>query len=722
MQPTPEPTPAASPSAPASAPVVADQLVEFVRADRQRAAYIMLGIGAVLLALCAWTAITAYKTPPAPPEKKKAEEQPPAEDELSKPKVKNPSQEEYLVGALLAAAACLAAVGVGGWLLVSPPPQDEGRQRTDARTAILCAGGALGEILMLAGAVYFYLWDRSLSEWLDKGQDKQAKFVIAPLLAVGLGGLMMFLAVQPARAEERSNRTLRRLIYGANLQLSVLLLFVALIVLNIVVGSRLPNKLDVTQEGFYSLSEGSVEFLRKLPEPVKAYVILSSERRGAEDIRRLMQNAQDRSGGRFTAEFISPVSNVSKFQELKGKYPVVDSNELGVLLTVGEDEKRHSFIRDDEFIQTERGPPMSQQPPTTTFVGESRLMREMLFLAEGDKKAVVYFTQSSGEMDIDGTSGGDGPTGRLLKEYLTRNYLDVRPLRFEGPAPKVPDDAAVVIVAEPRFTMPKEHVEALRQYMTEPRGTKKGKLIVLVGAQFGPKNEVLSTGLEGLLLEFNTRLDNRLILSDPTPELPAAALTVAGFTDTAIKTAKNPVAVSLGKKTAFIGELWRPVAPLAQGGPAYTAIPLLGTMPGRRSWLETQLPKGSELPRILADVFTKPEVAGAKQLTGGSRSVGVAVSEGEAGRLVVVGNGFMVSDQMAQAAGGEPDAFGLVGGSVDWLRDRPPLTIQIDPKKYQVFKFPITADKFRGQWLPLLLAVVIVTGLGVSVWVMRRRS
>ena len=87
-----------------------------------------------------------------------------------------------------------------------------------------------------------------------------------------------------------------------------------------------------------------------------------------------------------------------------------------------------------------------------------------------------------------------------------------------------------------------------------------------------------------------------------------------------------------------------------QAGPAYRATPLLETLDGRRSWLETQLPKGSELPRIMADVFLNQDVARDKQLRSAGRTVGVAVSEGEAGRLVVVGNGFMASDRECRPA------------------------------------------------------------------------
>lgn len=709
MQPTPEaaPTPAGAP------PVVGESLVEFVRADRQRAAFILMGVAALLLAVCGWAAWTASKTPAAPEKKEESPLQ------VEEPAVKNPHRSDYIVGALLAGLGTLSAVGVGGWLLVSLPPVEPARQRTEARAAILAAGGLLGAVLILAGVAYFYLWSSSLFDWLDKGQVKQAKYVIGPLLAIAVGGLLMFLAIQPARAEERQNYVLRRLVYGANFGLSVLLVFVALVVLNVIVSPRLPNRLDTTASNFYSLSEGSREFLTKLPEPVTAYAILQEGRRDSDDIRRLLQNAADASGGKFTLRSISPVADQNEYRQLAGRYPTLETNDFGVLVTVGEDQKRHSFIREDEFFQREQGAMRGEGG--RLFVGEGRLMRELQYLEENEQKAVVYFTQSAGELDIAGGQQS-GPMGSALrlKEYLTRNYLEVKPLKFDLKEPKVPDDASVVVVAEPERPLEDPHVAAIRKYMTEPRGAKKGKLIVLAGASFGPqpKSEVLRTGLEGLLKEFNVNLEQRLVIGAGTREMdPYTA--IAGFAEAA-RRARNPVAIALGPKAQFLSVFWREAAP-AQGGPAFRAVPLLYTVPpGRFTWLEDHLPPSRELNQIINELNNNPAVRRAKQFSDDPRPVGVAVSEGEAGRLVVVGNGIFVSDGYAQQAGGEPPGFDLVGGSIDWLRDRPPLTVQVENKKYVEFKFPATTDENRGLFLPLLLSVAVVAGLGVGVWMVRR--
>jgi hypothetical protein len=716
-----DPTPGAAPSAP-------NPVVEFVRTDRQTASYVLLGLAALLFVLCA---VMVYKvTRPAAPveaDTQKKEDTFSLDEAPLKPK--DLARDDYIWGGILSGAAFLVAASAALWLLVSVPPTTEARQRADARALILAVGGLLGAILLVAGVWFFYRWSGALSDWLDKGKPKEARWVLYPLLMIVAGGGLMFVSAQPARAEERNNSVMRRLVYGANMGLSVLLLFVVLVVANMFIGLRLPNKLDVTEVGFYSLSEGSKEFLGRLDQPVTAYAILAEGGRTADDIRRLLQVAQDASGGKFQVKLISPVANKSEYRSLAAKYPVLEANETGVLLTVGEDEKRHTFIREDEFTQRDRDP---MAPPTAdsgrSFVGEARVMRELLFLGENEKRAVVYFTQQAGELALDPPPGGDiGPSASAsrLRAYLERNYLEVRPLRFDPAAPKVPDDAAVVVVAEPTSSLSEPHVAAIRQYMNETRGTKKGKLIVLASARFGPKDKVISTGLEALLREFKVALGDRVVMSQETRELDSPELAAVMFAPAAVRN-RHPVAAALGEKAIFVAPNWRPVGAAREGNPALRPTPLLITLPGRANWLEEERPR--DLDRIINEFRTNPSVQVTKQLTESPRSVGVVVSEGEpgreSGRVAVFGNGLIVSDAMVRQGRGEADpiTYELMGGTIDWLRDRPALNIGIESKKYKTVTLPPSADQTRGLWFPLLFALLVVTGFGASVWIVRRRA
>ena len=140
-------------------------------------------------------------------------------------------------------------LGVGGSVLAKVPKPDVAGQRADARVAILLAGGLFGFVLMVGGLWFFYLWFGSLTAWLDQGKRGEAKWVLGPILAFLAGAGLAFVSAQPARAEERNNPLLRRLVYGANLGLSALLLLLILPVGNVFASLRVPNQLDTTPAG-----------------------------------------------------------------------------------------------------------------------------------------------------------------------------------------------------------------------------------------------------------------------------------------------------------------------------------------------------------------------------------------------------------------------------------------------------------------------------------------
>lgn len=718
MQPTQDPTPAPAP------PVIGGALVEFFARDRQRAGTVLLGLSTLLLVVglfCVWSAVRIGRGPDdAPKEDPVASAQP-----GQRPRAKEARADDFKLGAVASGAVFLAVLGVGAWLVIGLPATDEAKRRTQARAAILATGAGVGLALMISGVLFFYRFSDALADWLDRGQDARAKYVLVPFLAIVFGAALAFFAVLPCRAEERDNPQLRRWAYGTNFVIGVLVLFVGLLVVNLILAPRLPNRLDTTSAGFYSLSPNTVALLQKLPEPVTAHVVLTGGRtqeslRVAEDTRRLMSNCADASGGKFTARFYSGTSDVTDYQQLVAKYPIFEANETGVLLTIGADGKRHTLIRETEFSQS--AAPGGQGG--SAFVGESRLVKELLFLAENEQKAIVYFTQSSGELPLNAQQAEAAQQGSVarLSEYLGRNNLEVRPLRFDPKDVKVPDDAAVVVVVEPAQPLPADQVTALRRYMSEPRpGGKKGKLIVLAGATFGPqpKLEVLATGLEPLLAEYGVSLEQRFILFEPGRErdLPPA-VAVARFAQAAVN-ARNPIALSLGQTSSYRGALWREVTALPQGAPGARPTPLLYTVPGRFSWLEDRAPVKDGYARAYDELRQSAQARAVKRFTDASRPVGIAVADGDAGRMVVIGNSDMVTDAAADLSEG---GFELVGAAVDWLRDRPALTYDVQTKKYQKFTFPADADPNRGLWLPLVIGMVAVLGLGSAVWVVRRRT
>ena len=189
-------------------------------------------------------------------------------------------------------------------------------------------------------------------------------------------------------------------------------------------------------------------------------------------------------------KFVSDVANKDELNSLAHKYPKLemvlserspfgdDEDSGAILLTVGVDETRHAVIPSREFAARENGQPV--------FQGESRLFREVAFLADNQTKPVIYFTQGHEELDL--TGGPDAPPDRSaarLKAYLEKDYRDVRPLIVPREKAAVPADADIVVIADPLVPFSESAVAALRNfYLNNP--AKKGKLLVFVGEMPGP--------------------------------------------------------------------------------------------------------------------------------------------------------------------------------------------------------------------------------------------
>lgn len=720
MNPNPSPTPA--PTEPAEGQPV----VEFVRTQRQTAAYVFLGLSLAFLVATIFLGVRSFRTPTAekPAETKTADEEKPPE--LPKAEVADPKKGDYTVGWLATLVGFLITAAAGVYLQVRPPADTPAGQRTEARKVILAAGGLLGFALIIFGGWYFYRWSDSLNNWLDKGEKKEMLWVVVPLLMVAGGAGLVFAAVQPARAEERNNTTLRRLVYGSNFGLTVLLLLVLLVATNVVIAMKVPNQLDTTETGFYTLSDTTKNFLGKLPEPVTMYVIMpDSGDRLSNDIRQFAYSARDAADGKLTLRFVSPVSNQAELTRLQEKYPRLGRDAEGILLTAGADEKRNAFIPFNDLFEID---PATRRPKG--FAGEAKVMRELRFLADNEQKPVVYFTQGHGELSITGGAAAEATvsgSASQLKSFLERAYLDVRPLTFPAQNPTVPDDAAVVVVAEPQSALPPAAVGAIRKYMTEPRkGEGKGKLIVLAGAVPGPNDKgVAPTGLEGLLAEFDVRLGDKFIYNNQAERLPARIALVT-FNRAA---AQNPIYQALKPviRGAFPFDYAREVTPLTTN-PQFQATSLLITYPGRLTWLEPD--RVADPNQVIQDLNDNEAARVRKNLTDRPRSVGVVVSEagsphggpGGSGRLLVVGNATVFSDD-AVARGRTPPTFDLMSVAIDWLRDRPVLATGVESKVYREYQPPEPAavDATRLLYLPLGLGMLLVVGLGAGVWVIRRK-
>jgi hypothetical protein len=611
----------------------------------------------------------------------------------------------------------------------SPRPSNQ-----EAPALILLAGTLVGLILVGVGFYLTMRWWGTFTTGMEEWRKNWWQIALCFLTVFGGLGAM-FAALHLARGEERTNPSLRRLIYGYNAVLTGLLLLTILGVVNLLAYvpfkpfSFLNQTYDWTEANLYTLHPDSKAFLQKLEKPLKVFVIMPEDLFITREVHTLMDNVKAVTN-KVEVEYLSPDLNWPTVEALMKKYDMPERE--GVLLLYGTDpEVTNEFIKFDELTnrQLSMG---ADEKRHVEFKGENALIGKLSFLTEGKARPKIYVTQGNGELDLNNadTSRVDVGLG-LLRDRLGRTNYEVKELKFDATTDKVPDDAGIVVVARPTKPLPPAAVAALEKYMQGgPEAKGKGKMIVLLDVVRSLEGGMLQTGLEPLLAQYGVQPGNERIgclqMRDPT-----VVPSVANPRSTA------PLA------TKYEGNLIpfrtvRPVRPAAtnpQAGSPYTAETILQAPPNFYLWLETNMDADMA---ARAAALRKLDVAELrKQLTLEDVPLVVAVTEAgpapppggdphegfkprpQEPRLVVFGDASWTSNR--EMASGE--LFDLFTGSLAWLRGRSDVGALADPKDRKAFL--IKKDKNEVYWrlffIPVGLVTLGIIGLGAGVWVVRRR-
>jgi hypothetical protein len=629
-----------------------------------------------------------------------------------------------------------SVLGLSLWNLFREPG---GMRDVEAgRFLVVGLGGLIGLVIYLVSLLYVYTWwdtvGGGLEEW--QGEKGWRILVIALLGAAGLG--LMFASLLVGKSEEQSNPFLRRLLYGYNAVLGGQLVLLILLIVNILGYIYLPKETDWTRNRLYTLNPKSVNILKGLEKPFKVYMILDTRSdREYEDLSRLLNNIRA-VNNKVQAELVLRGRQEGRVQELMRRYLLTDP--LGVVVVAGEEPKEDSqFIKLDELYEQQPFNPMRQEraPPPRTFKGEDALMTAITYLEEGKAKPIVYFLQGHGELDIGTGVEARRPEQKAneLRSQLEKANYEIKPLRLssltgvkaddprEVVAARVPDDASVVVIAGPHTPLEKDALEALREYMNpKDPNKKKGKLLVMLDVVTTPDKQMVRTGLESFLQQFNVDVgDDRIMSVDQNnPELVYATPNPSSD--------QNALASGLGSVAWPMLDA-RTVKPKTanpgQPGPTNFQAEVLLITTGRRVWAETNL---DDPIRVIEEVI-RNQGKGLQEKIRRSLPVAVTVSEtrGPAGdpharlmggestpRLVVFGNSTWASDRS------NSDFYSLFASSLAWLREKPS-NIGIEAKKRDVYQMPTNTNVTRMVFLPAGLMFICIVSLGIGVWVVRRR-
>ncbi len=649
-------------------------------------------------------------------------------------------------GVVLALAALSAA-------LVNLSLHDERLTEGDkGRLVLLSLGGACGFATTVLGAYLPFsdFFREQLAGGLEGWRTAPRKALLLPALAF-LGGLgLMFASLQLGRGMERSNQTMRRLIYGYNAVLTGLLLLAILALPNLLAYaapfSRFMGKTDDWTKGqVYTLQQDTRNYLTALDTSVSVYVMLDPNDPRSADMAQLLENCRavtpklkwfsvpSRPEGR---------SEPGRAQgEIQRKYKL--SEVYGMLVVVGDDEKNEKW---DFVPASDLGRSRGPEGDDYVFTGERALLNSLRFASEG--KAVYYFTQGSGELPIQGPSpmmprARDQATlGELNRRLTQRKGVEVRPLQATAADKGVPADADVVIVAGPKSELPKEFVKALEKYL-DRKGEKKGKLILLLDplVQLKGGKQRARTGLEGLLAKNNVKLGDDIVC-DSLIDRPDVVYDLEVITN---PETQNPIARAFSPVKRNTAKLFRlqksrtvtPAAgpkagPMAGGGAVVED--LLITLRGGY-WAEEDpnvdvVDKAARLEQMRSSDNIK-DVLEWRRLCGKRLCVAVTVTAPVVGvpgdpahsrlqkpRMVVFGSSTWLQDESLTRW---PANFDLFDNSLSWARERPTVGEGVDPIR-KPYEINIVKERFWSLiLLPPLLLMLGVIGIGCGVWVVRRR-
>jgi hypothetical protein len=641
---------------------------------------------------------------------------------------------EFLLISILTGALALLFLVIGVMVRHTPGTAGEGPAVHElVRVYLLILGGVTGLLIALMGLALHYYWWSDLTDWLRLGNRDKAWHVLVALMVLLAGLAVMFVSLQVVRSEERTSAVLRRLVYGYNAVLTGLLLLLILTVVNVLVGLKFTGVIDATQSGQFTLSERTTNILKGLSQPVHIYVIWPTDDEYLDQIKSVLGNFED-VAPRVTVEYLSPVHNRTAIAELNRKFNRKIEERIGVLVVQGEEKAENATFLKPTDIFSEEGFGASAQ---MKFRGEDKFVSTLAGASANQAKVVVYVTQGAGEPDLNDVNQREPDKGLgTLKDRLNqRGNLEVRPLKLNPADPKVPDDCKVLIVANPKSPVPIPLEREIRNYLERPASVDRpaGKAIFLLDvAPPGDQKMIPPTGLEALLGDYGVEVTNTQIIS-AVPEGGGVAAMEVGLLEVneSLVRSGNELARAFANRQLILPSV-RVVRPMPMGrDPSKRAEPLLVTGEGNLVWAEgdPQANLTQKLRMVLSNSGEAKRIVSETALSGAvivTESAPVPPMPGSPPpaakpRLVVFGDTTFLTNPYASERNPRPNVS-FFASTIDWLAERSS-SIGVESKALPTFALdPSAAERSaRMYFLPLVLSLVGILGLGAGVWVVRRR-
>ena len=476
-------------------------------------------------------------------------------------------------------------------------------------------------------------------------------------------------------SEIRASLGTRRVRYGGTAGLSVSLVLGILVLVN-VLNSRYHNRLDLTENQVYSISEQSRKVVENLETEIQIIGFFRGEagRLFFEDLVKQYRDASSKVG----YELVDPEEEPGRVAQYE-----ISRNAQVVILN---GPKREMIDNADE------------QKITNAIIKITR-----------EEEKVIYFLQGHGERGLDNVEAeGFSTAGEEIEKLNYR--IETYNLAQEN---ALPENATVIASVGPKMNFLATEAALLKSFLEEG-----GKFLLLVD----PQTEFQ---MNDFLAEYGLSLGDKVVIdaSGMGRMFGLAVPLVADYAD-------HPMTRELNKAMTFF--------PMAQNVTTsssvldYRTTELLSTSPN--SWAESNLQDGQpafdegqdvEGPVHLAAVATKSiETKGEEESEGEGAAEGEEeVSEGEGAaptpreaRLVLFGDSDFASNAYFNSvANGD-----LLLMTIGWLAEEADL-IAIRPRDVEDRRINVTFTQSRLIfWGTVVLFPLVTLIFGTTIWLRRR--
>ncbi len=455
-------------------------------------------------------------------------------------------------------------------------------------------------------------------------------------------------------------RPMRRWGIALNVLVQIVLALVLFLIVNFL-SYRHYQRFDLSPSHDYSLSEMTVNNLRKLTKDVTITLIFTRDSDIMNEARTLVEEYRRVKKNRVNIEEIDPARDIERAEQLKLRNGIVLHGN-GILVRVND---RSRFISEEELII--KGLEGDRERPSLDFRGEEAVTSAIISLVEGGSHKFYCIVGK-------GTANGRdaSPSFSALTELGRQQNIETAALNLTDVS-EIPADAGAIVLLGSRYDLAEREIAMLKTYW---EGKRAAIFVMLDPNGNTPRlhNFLSANGV--------TPRPDRVLYAESTAagQRKEFSVQTAFLTTSPISKPFSAVASRLSGQTQSL-DLRGDLPELLARHIAVT--PLMNATD--RYWGTTDYL--NELPVIGAS-DTKPPVHLAASIERGF--VSDERLRMDSSRMVVVGNAELLNPEVRLAVHQD-----FVSACMNWMINRERL-IGITPKRKQVFRIELTEQQRRS--------------------------